>query len=104
MSTARGGSNVPFDTRTSEFIGDLVAWKRENAENNDEQMARLKKNLTRAIQNELTPHQQRVLLMHYSEGRTVVEIADTLGVNPSTVSRTLARGRARLRKVLQYSF
>lgn len=104
MSARGSGSNVPFDTRSSEFIGDLIAWKRENAENNDEQLARVKKNLTRAIQNELTPRQQRTLLMYYSEGKTVVEIAAALGVNPSTVSRTLARARERLRRCLQYSF
>lgn len=105
MANSRGNSsNKPFDTRSSEWIGDLAAWKRLTADTNDDQMARLKKNLTLAIQNELTPHQQRALLMRYSEGKTVTEIASILGVSVSTVSRTIGRAIKRLRKALQYTF
>lgn len=105
MANSRGNSsNKPFDTRSSEWIGDLAVWKRLTADTNDDQIARLKKNLTVAIQNELTPHQQRALLMYYSGGRTMREIADDLGVNTSTVSRTINRALKRLRKALRYTF
>lgn len=104
MANTHGNSNKPFDTRSSEWIGDLAAWKRLTADTNDDQMIRLKKNLTLAIQNELTPHQQRALLMRYSEGKNMTEIAGILGVSPSTVSRTISRALKRLRKALQYTF
>lgn len=105
MANTHGNSNnKPFDTRSSEWIGDMAAWKKLTADTNDDQMARLKKNLTVAIQNELTPRQQQVLSMYYSEGKTVTEIADALSVSISTVSRTLTRARARLRRALQYTF
>ena len=104
MGKARGKRDKAYDTRSSEWIGDLSMWKQLNAETNDEQLSRLKKNLTLAIQNELTPHQQRALLMRYSEGKNMTEIAGILGVSPSTVSRTISRALKRLRKALQYTF
>ena len=55
-----------------------------------------------AISNELTPHQQRVLRAVYLENRTETDLARELGVNKSTVSRTLSRARDRLRRCLRY--
>ena len=104
MAKPRGKRDKNYDTRSSEWIGDLAVWKNLNAETNNEQLARLKKNLTLAIQNELTPHQQRYLQMHYFEGLSCTEIAAALGVSASTVSRTITRAKARLQKVLKYTF
>ena len=42
--------------------------------------------------------------LYYDQGKTMTKIARQLRVNKSTVSRTLARGRARLKKCLKYSF
>ena len=52
--------------------------------------------LKKAIDQELTGRQQTMLLMHYSENCSQTDMAAQLGVDKSTVSRTLAR-------VLQYS-
>lgn len=93
-----------FSSRSSEQLGDLVAWLRENAATNDEQMYRLHKNLKRAIQEDLTKRQRTMLLMRYSRGFSMVRIAEELGVNRSTVSRTLARANKRLEHALKYSF
>lgn len=95
--------NTPFDTRSSEWIGDMTVWLRENAGDNSEQLARLRKNLRLARERELTPCQRRVVDMHFDQQMRVSDIARELGVHPSTVTRTLQRAMARLRRCLRYS-
>lgn len=95
--------NTPFDTRSSEWIGDMTVYLRETGEDNSLQMERLRRNLRRAREQELTPRQRQVLAMHYEQGLSVTAIAGTLGVHPSTVSRTLQRARERLRRCLRYT-
>ena len=94
----------PLNYRNNEFSGDFAAWQRENSPDNEEQLERLRRNLRRARQAELTDRQQQMLRMYYDEGKSMVKIARLLHVNKSTVSRTIARGRRRLKKCLQYSF
>lgn len=96
-------SNTPFDTRSSEWIGDMTVWLRDNAEDNSLQLERLRRNLRRAREQELTPRQQDLLRLRYEQNLTVTEIAERLQVHPSTVSRTLRRARERLRRCLQYT-
>lgn len=95
--------NTPFDTRSSEWIGDMTVWLRENAEDNALQMERLRRNLRQARETELTPHQKQVLELHYDRHMRITEIARHLGVQPSTVSRTLRRAQARLHHYLKYT-
>ena len=96
-------SNTPFDTRSSEWIGDMTVWLQDNAEDNSLQLERLRRNLRRAREQELTPRQQDLLRLRYEQNLTVTEIAERLQVHPSTVSRTLRRARERLRRCLQYT-
>ena len=42
--------------------------------------------------------------MYYDLGMSVPRIAQEKGLHKSTVSRTLARGRERLKRYLQYSW
>ena len=93
-----------FDTRSSEWIGDMTVWMRENAEDNALQLVRMKRNLRIAREKELTPRQRCMLELYYDQQMSVTEIAQELRVNVSTVSRTLQRARNRLRRYLQYSF
>ena len=95
--------NTPFDTRSSEWIGDMTVWLRENSEDNQLQLERLRRNLRRARELELTPCQRQVLELHYDQSMSVTQIARRLGVNPSTVSRNLRRAQERLRRYLQYT-
>lgn len=95
--------NTPFDTRSSEWMGDMTVWLRENAEDNSLRLERMRRNLRQAREKELTPHQKQVLELHYDQHMRVTEIARYLGVNPSTVSRTLRRARDRLHRYLQYT-
>ena len=94
---------TPFDTRSSEWAGDMTVWLRENADDNQEQMERLLRNLRKARVQELTPRQQQMLSMRFEQNMSVTEIARELGLNRSTVSRTLRRAQERLRRCLQYA-
>lgn len=44
--------------------------------------------LYRAIKTQLTHRQTQVMLLYYFEGKNITEIAQELGLNKSTVSRT----------------
>lgn len=55
-----------------------------------------------ALEEELTPRQRQVVHMYYIDQMLMKDIAEALGVNVSTVSRTLCRGRDRLRRCLRY--
>ena len=62
------------------------------------QLRRLKK----VIEKELTEQQRQVLIAYYFQNRTMSQIARDRGVCVSTVSRTLHRAEARVRKCLRY--
>ena len=94
---------TPFNTRSSEWAGDMTVWLRENANDNQEQIERLLRNLRKARVQELTPRQQQMLAMRFEQNMSGAEIARELGLNRSTVSRTLRRAQKRLRRCLQYA-
>ena len=60
------------------------------------------KRVKRVIQEELTPLQRETLIAYYFQEQTVTQIASDRGVNKSTVSRTLKRAEAKLRRYLKY--
>ena len=95
--------NTPFDTRSSEWVGDMTVWLSENGHDNDAQLERMRRSLRQARQQALTPRQREMLVMRYEQNMSGSEIARELGLNRSTVSRTLRRARERLRRCLQYS-
>lgn len=92
-----------FDTRASEWIGDLTVWNRQNAEDNSERLARLRRGLRQAREQELTPRQRQMLELYFDQGMTIPRIAEELGLNRSTVSRTLRRAKNRLYRYLRYA-
>ncbi len=96
--------NTASKKRVIDFNADLQVWMRENAEDNSEQLSRLKRNLRQARELELTPRQRQVLAMHFDQGLSVTQIARELHVNPSTITRTLQRAKGRLRRCLRYGF
>ena len=89
--------------RDNEFLGDLTAWERSHSEDNSEQLERLRRNLAKVRARELTPRQSEMIHLYYDLGLSMGAIAKELGVDKSTVSRTLSRGRKRLKRYLQYS-
>ena len=60
------------------------------------------RNLRRAMESELTPRQMQIMKLYFMEGEKQCEIAEMLGVNKSTVSRTISRGKLRHQKCLKY--
>ena len=60
------------------------------------------KRVQRVIREELTQIQREILLAYYMDNQTIPQIAEDRGVNKSTVSRTLHRAEAKLRRYLRY--
>lgn len=83
---------------------DLQAYLRQIAATNGDQIDRLKRNLTVAINQELTPRQRQMLLLYYYKGYNMTQIGNELGVHKSVVSRTLSRAMVRIQHALKYSF
>lgn len=96
-------NNTHYDTRASEWIGDLTVWNRQNASDNAEQLDRLRRNLRKAREQELTPRQRQMLELYFDQGMNIPQIAGELGVHRSTVSRTLRRAKNRLYRCLRYA-
>ena len=94
---------TPYSIRNNEFYGDMAAWLRANAQDNDGELLRLKRNLRLARQEALTARQRQLLRMNFEQNKAVTEIAQELGVNKSTVSRTLLRAKRRLYQCLRYA-
>ena len=94
---------TPYEMRNNETYGDMAAWMAANAPDNEADIRRLKRNLRLAREAELTPRQRQMLHMRFEDGMNMSDIARALGVNKSTVSRTIARARVRLRRCLRYT-
>ena len=84
-------------------IASLCLWRQEQSGDNQERIRRLLSNLPLAVQQELTPRQREILRLRFTGGMSVTAIAEKLGLNKSTVSRSLARSMERLYKSLRYS-
>lgn len=93
---------TPYSIRDNEFCGDLAAWAAAHAGDNGSDLRRLRRNLRLAREEELTVRQRELLRLYYEEAQSVTQIAGRLGVNKSTVSRTLSRAQRRLYKCLRY--
>lgn len=63
---------------------------------------RLHKIVRLIILNDLTPRQRQLCEMYFDQSMTQTEIAAKLGINRSTVCRTLARGVHRLSERVKY--
>ena len=84
-------------------IASLCLWRQEESGDNRERIRRLLSNLPLAVQQELTPRQREILRLRFTGGMSVTAIDEKLGLNKSTVSRSLARSMERLYKSLRYS-
>ena len=88
--------------RGTAYAADMAAYARMMAEDNSGQLRQLRRNLVMALREDVTERQRQVLLLYYDRGLTMKEIARELGVDRSTVSRTMKRGEQRLRRCLRY--
>lgn len=53
--------------------------------------------MAEALEKVLTPRQREMIYLYYVEKMTMKDIAKSLGLNPSTVSRTIRLGREKLK-------
>jgi len=81
---------------------DLAVYTELMAQDNKDQINRLKRNLTRALRQDITERQREYMVLYYGRNMSMEAIARQCGVNKSTVSRTLKRGRQRLYRCLRY--
>ena len=81
---------------------DMAVYTQLMADDNRDQMNRLKRNLTHALRQDITAKQREYMMLYYGRGMSMEAIAKEMGVNKSTVSRTLKRGRQRLYRCLRY--
>ena len=89
-------------TFNPELYGEFQRFIQGMGEDNSDQRRRLRRNLAAAVREELTDRQAQLIRMYYGEGMKMPAIARELGLNVSTVSRTLTRARSRLRRCLRY--
>lgn len=58
--------------------------------------------ITSCVKSGLTKKQRMYLEMYYFENMNIPQIAKTLGVNKSTVSRSLSASKVKIRRQLQF--
>ncbi len=73
-------------------------------ENNSEVRRLAKKAMKKIIEEQLTARQKQILVLYYFEDVDMPTISEMLGINVSTVSRTLKYARNNLLRYLRYYF
>ena len=81
---------------------DLAVYTNLMADDNRDQINRLKRNLTHALRQDVTQRQREYMILYYGQGMSMEAIAQQCGVDKSTVSRTIKRGERRLQRCLRY--
>lgn len=79
----------------------LKSWQQRKIARHTKKLDKLQRCMLLLL-NDLTERQRQVFLLHYKEGLTVTQVARTLGLHRSTVSRTLARAERKLRAAIRY--
>ncbi len=76
------------------YAADMAVYSRQMSADNSREISRLRHNLIRALREDVTEKQRTALLLYYAEGYNMREIGEQMGVDKSTVSRTIKRGGA----------
>ena len=79
------------------------AWQRDQNTTESDHRERFNRLVKKCIQEELDESEKELLRLRYYERRKVREIADIVGVDPSTVSRRLGKIQNTLYKYLKYA-
>ena len=69
---------------------------------NEYELSKIKELLPRVINDRLTERQKQCVKLYYFDNFTMKEIGLQLGIDRTTVSRTLKRARERIKKSLNY--
>lgn len=78
--------------------------EQSESETNVEKLKLVKKALKKVVEEQLSARQKQMIVLYYYKEMDMPEIAEMLGINVSTVSRTLNRARQNLIKYLKYYF
>ena len=70
--------------RGGAYAADMARYAQAMAGDNSEQLSIVKRNLVRALQEDVTPRQREVLLLYYGQRLNTREIGEKLGVSRST--------------------
>ncbi len=92
-----GDAEICADRKLLSIMGD-----NEDDYTNRSQLAKMKKALADVVQNEISARQREIIVLYYYKQMNIPQIADMLGVNKSTVSRTLSRARRTILSRLKY--
>lgn len=92
-------SDFTFDV-FGEIVPTVDPWSAD--ETNAELLERMKRALRAAVENDLSARQREVVTMFFFENMKNKEIAKTLGISKSTVSRHLSRAIEILKKSLKH--
>ena len=79
--------------RGGAYAADMAVYARAMAADNSAQLSRVKRNLVRALREDVTPRQREVLLLYYAEQLNTRQIGEKLGVDKSTVAAPSSGGR-----------
>ena len=80
----------------------IVMIDMDSVESENPRNKSLKRVLGQIIQTELTNRQRQVFLAYHVQGLQITQIANQLGVNKSTVSRTLMRAEQKVGRFAKY--
>ena len=72
---------------------DLAVYTELMAQDNKEQMNRLKRNLTHALRQDITQRQREYMILYYGQNMSMEAIAKQCGVNKSTRSEERRVGK-----------
>ena len=67
--------------RGGAYAADMAVYARAMAADNSAQLSRVKRNLVRALREDVTPRQREVLLLYYAEQLNTRQIGEKLGVD-----------------------
>lgn len=85
----------------SVISGAIFSAFNERSTNRDDR-SKMQKILSKAIVAELTDSQRYCLTEYYLHQRKMKDIAQELGLNPSTVTRHISKAKEKLRKIAAY--
>ncbi len=86
-----------------DYLCDNAAYMAYNlGETNASEINKMKRILSKAIRVELTENQRFCLIEYYIHGRKMKDIAESLSLNPSTVTRHIRMAKDKLRHIASY--